>query len=171
MRLLPGKHINPAVSFGLLLGRKISLLRTVLDVVLQCMGAICGVGIIKGIMNHPYNSLGGRANQVAAGCSQGTALGAEIIGTFVLVYTVFSATDPKRRSWLLPRPGLHQSPHCISSTSVFPQTLRSCMRCRSWRHCRSGSRCSPSTWGRGSTRRGVSERRYCTTSARHGVIT
>ncbi|XP_064993066.1 aquaporin PIP2-7-like [Musa acuminata AAA Group] len=73
--------------------------------VLQCMGAICGVGIVKGIMNHPYNSLGGRANQVAAGCSQGTALGAEIIGTFVLVYTVFSATDPKRMSWLLPRPG------------------------------------------------------------------
>ncbi|RWW79915.1 hypothetical protein BHE74_00011767 [Ensete ventricosum] len=28
--------------------------------------------------------------------SKGTALGAEIIGTFVLVYTVFSATDPKR---------------------------------------------------------------------------
>uniref|UniRef100_A0A804HPM1 Heparan-alpha-glucosaminide N-acetyltransferase catalytic domain-containing protein n=1 Tax=Musa acuminata subsp. malaccensis TaxID=214687 RepID=A0A804HPM1_MUSAM len=93
---LPGEHINPAVSFGLLLGRKISLLRAVLDMVLQCMGAICGVGIVKGIMNHPYNSLGGRANQVAAGCSQGTALGAEIIGTFVLVYTVFSATDPKR---------------------------------------------------------------------------
>ncbi|CAL9146109.1 unnamed protein product, partial [Musa hybrid cultivar] len=109
MVLLPGlaycTHINPAVSFGLLLGRKISLLRAVLDMVLQCMGAICGVGIVKGIMNHPYNSLGGRANQVAAGCSQGTALGAEIIGTFVLVYTVFSATDPKRMSWLLPRPG------------------------------------------------------------------
>ncbi|CAL9759088.1 unnamed protein product [Musa acuminata subsp. burmannicoides] len=96
MRLLPGEHINPAVSFGLPLERKISLLRAVLDMVLQCMGAICGVGIVKGIMNHPYNSLGGRANQVAAGCSQVTALGAEIIGTFVLVYTVFSATDPKR---------------------------------------------------------------------------
>ncbi|THU63164.1 hypothetical protein C4D60_Mb01t12820 [Musa balbisiana] len=64
--------------------------------VLQCMGAICGVGIVKGIMNHPYNSLAGGANQVAAGCSHRAALGAEIIGTFVLVYTVFSATDPKR---------------------------------------------------------------------------
>jgi aquaporin PIP len=30
------------------------------------------------------------------GYNTGTALGAEIIGTFVLVYTVFSATDPKR---------------------------------------------------------------------------
>nr|CAD1843782.1 unnamed protein product [Ananas comosus var. bracteatus] len=47
-------------------------------------------------MKHPYNSLGGGANEVASGYSRGTALGAEIIGTFVLVYTVFSATDPKR---------------------------------------------------------------------------
>ncbi|GJV91252.1 putative major intrinsic protein [Tanacetum coccineum] len=29
---------------------------------------------------------------------KGTGLGAEIIGTFVLVYTVFSATDPKRNA-------------------------------------------------------------------------
>ncbi|RWW62472.1 hypothetical protein BHE74_00030439 [Ensete ventricosum] len=64
--------------------------------VAQCLGAIVGVGIVKGIMKHQYNSLGGGANVVAAGYSKGTALGAEIIGTFVLVYTVFSATDPKR---------------------------------------------------------------------------
>ncbi|MCH81498.1 aquaporin PIP2-7-like [Trifolium medium] len=47
-------------------------------------------------MKHPYNHLGGGANSVAPGYSKGSALGAEIIGTFVLVYTVFSATDPKR---------------------------------------------------------------------------
>ena len=47
-------------------------------------------------MKTPYNTLGGGANTVADGYSKGTALGAEIIGTFVLVYTVFSATDPKR---------------------------------------------------------------------------
>ncbi|RWW34935.1 hypothetical protein BHE74_00049395 [Ensete ventricosum] len=55
--------------------------------VAQCMEAICGVGIVKGIMNHPYNSLGGGANLVAAVYSH---------GAFVLVYTVFSATDHKR---------------------------------------------------------------------------
>ncbi|CAI0546880.1 unnamed protein product [Linum tenue] len=42
------------------------------------------------------HNLGGGANSIAPGYSTGTALGAEIIGTFVLVYTVFSATDPKR---------------------------------------------------------------------------
>ncbi|EAZ45521.1 hypothetical protein OsJ_30180 [Oryza sativa Japonica Group] len=56
-----GGHINPAVTLGLFFGRKLSLVRTVLD-----------------------------------GYSAAGALGAEIVGTFILVYTVFSATDPKR---------------------------------------------------------------------------
>ncbi|KAH0457245.1 hypothetical protein IEQ34_015152 [Dendrobium chrysotoxum] len=95
---ISGGHINPAVTFGLFLARKVSLVRAVFYIIAQCLGAICGVGIVKGIMKHYYNSLGGGANEVAAGYSKGTALGAEIIGTFVLVYTVFSATDPKRNA-------------------------------------------------------------------------
>lgn len=86
------------MTFGLFLARKVSLVRAVFYIIAQCLGAICGVGIVKGIMKHYYNSLGGGANEVAAGYSKGTALGAEIIGTFVLVYTVFSATDPKRNA-------------------------------------------------------------------------
>ncbi|CAL9756899.1 unnamed protein product [Musa acuminata subsp. burmannicoides] len=93
---ISGGHINPAVTFGLFLARKVSLIRAVLYIVAQCLGGIVGVGIVKGIMKHQYNSHGGGANVVATGYSKGTALGAEIIGTFVLVYTVFSATDPKR---------------------------------------------------------------------------
>ncbi|URE35443.1 Major intrinsic protein [Musa troglodytarum] len=95
---ISGGHINPAVTFGLFLARKVSLLRAVFYMVAQCLGAICGVGIVKGIMKHQFNRLGGGANVVAPGYSKGTALGAEIIGTFLLVYTVFSATDPKRRA-------------------------------------------------------------------------
>jgi aquaporin PIP len=83
------------VTFGLFVGRKLSLVRTLLYIVAQCLGAICGVGIVKGIMKHPYNSLGGGANEVSTGYTIGGALAAEIVGTFILVYTVFSATDPK----------------------------------------------------------------------------
>jgi len=93
---ISGGHINPAVTFGLLLARKVSLIRAVGYMVAQCLGAVCGVGLVKAFMKPYYNSLGGGANTVAHGYSTGTALGAEIIGTFVLVYTVFSATDPKR---------------------------------------------------------------------------
>ncbi|KAH6767264.1 plasma membrane intrinsic protein 2 [Perilla frutescens var. hirtella] len=93
---ISGGHINPAVTFGLFLARKVSLTRAVAYIVAQCLGAISGVGLVKAFMKSPYNKLGGGANSVSSGYSTGTALGAEIIGTFVLVYTVFSATDPKR---------------------------------------------------------------------------
>ncbi|KAE8703160.1 Aquaporin PIP2-7 [Hibiscus syriacus] len=93
---ISGGHINPAVTFGLFLARRVSLIGAVAYMVAQCLGAICGVGLVKAFMKSEYNSLGGGANTEATGYSKGTALGAEIIGTFVLVYTVFSATDPKR---------------------------------------------------------------------------
>ncbi|XP_062101896.1 aquaporin PIP2-7-like [Humulus lupulus] len=93
---ISGGHINPAVTLGLFLARKVSLVRAVAYMVAQCLGAISGVGLVKAFMKHDYNTFGGGANTIAPGYSKGTALGAEIIGTFVLVYTVFSATDPKR---------------------------------------------------------------------------
>ncbi|XP_044505045.1 aquaporin PIP2-7-like [Mangifera indica] len=93
---ISGGHINPAVTFGLFLARKVSLIRAVSYMVAQCLGAICGCGLVKGFQKSYYNRYGGGANELADGYSKGTGLGAEIIGTFVLVYTVFSATDPKR---------------------------------------------------------------------------
>ncbi|XP_022751499.1 aquaporin PIP2-7-like [Durio zibethinus] len=95
---ISGGHINPAVTFGLFVARKVSLVRAVAYMVAQCLGAICGAGLAKALMRNSYNRLGGGANFVAPGYSKNTALGAEIIGTFVLVYTVFSATDPKRNA-------------------------------------------------------------------------
>ncbi|CAI0442761.1 unnamed protein product [Linum tenue] len=67
---ISGGHINPAVTFGLFLAFQKSY----------------------------YTRYGGGANSLNDGYSAGTGLGAEIIGTFVLVYTVFSATDPKRNA-------------------------------------------------------------------------
>ncbi|NP_001290534.1 probable aquaporin PIP1-2 [Elaeis guineensis] len=95
---ISGGHINPAVTFGLLLARKLSLIRAVFYMVMQCLGAICGVGVVKGFQTGLYESNGGGANVVARGYTKGAGLGAEIIGTFVLVYTVFSATDAKRNA-------------------------------------------------------------------------
>ncbi|KAE8057287.1 hypothetical protein FH972_013991 [Carpinus fangiana] len=95
---ISGGHINPAVTFGLFLVRRVSLIRAISYMVAQCLGAICGVGLAKGIMKNFYDEFGGGANTVFPTYSKGTALGAEIIGTFVLVYTVFSATDPKRNA-------------------------------------------------------------------------
>jgi len=94
---ISGGHINPAVTFGLLLARKLSLTRAVFYIVMQCLGAICGAGVVKGFQGAgQFERLGGGANVVNHGYTKGSGLGAEIVGTFVLVYTVFSATDAKR---------------------------------------------------------------------------
>ena len=95
---ISGGHINPAVTFGLFLARKVSLVRAVLYIVAQSLGAIVGVGLVKAFQKSYYVTYGGGANELADGYSTGTGLAAEIIGTFVLVYTVFSATDPKRNA-------------------------------------------------------------------------
>lgn len=95
---ISGGHINPAVTFGFLVARKVSLNRAVLYMVAQCAGAFCGAGVVKDMHNSSYYSGGGGASSVSAGYTKGTAIGAELLGTFVLVYTVFSATDPKRNA-------------------------------------------------------------------------
>uniref|UniRef100_I1M7W9 Uncharacterized protein n=1 Tax=Glycine max TaxID=3847 RepID=I1M7W9_SOYBN len=94
---ISGGHINPAVTFGLFLARKLSLPRAIFYIVMQCLGAICGAGVVKGFEGKTkYGALNGGANFVAPGYTKGDGLGAEIVGTFILVYTVFSATDAKR---------------------------------------------------------------------------
>ncbi|EEF52770.1 conserved hypothetical protein [Ricinus communis] len=55
-------------------------------ILLYCNAGISG--IVKGIVKDFYNVQGGGANLVVATYSEGTALGAEIIGTFVLVYSL-----------------------------------------------------------------------------------
>nr|XP_016507445.1 PREDICTED: aquaporin PIP1-5-like [Nicotiana tabacum] len=93
---ISGGYINPAVTFGLFLARKLSLTRAVFYMVMQCLGAICGAGLVKGFGKTLYQTKGGGANIVNLGYTKGSGLGAEIVGTFVLVYIVFSATDAKR---------------------------------------------------------------------------
>ncbi|KAL9374312.1 hypothetical protein Peur_033932 [Populus x canadensis] len=95
---ISGGHINPAVTFGLLLARKLSLTRAVFYMLMQCLGAICGAAVVKAFQKGQYEMLGGGANTVSTGYAKGSGLGAEIVGTFVLVYTVFSATDAKRNA-------------------------------------------------------------------------
>ncbi|XP_043696623.1 aquaporin PIP2-2-like [Telopea speciosissima] len=93
---ISGGHIDPAVTFELFLARKVSLIRAVMYMVAQCLGAMCGVGLVKAFQKSYYMQYGGGANEIADGNNKGVGLAAEIIGTFVLVYNVFSATDPKK---------------------------------------------------------------------------
>ncbi|RVW84353.1 Aquaporin PIP2-2 [Vitis vinifera] len=55
---ISGGHINPAVTFGLFLARKVSLIRAILYMVAQCLGAICGVGLVKAFQSAYYDRYG-----------------------------------------------------------------------------------------------------------------
>lgn len=113
-----GGHINPAVTLAMFLTRRISLLRGVLYTCFQCAGAAVASIILKGLDPGGYKAAAGAANQINydAGFSTGAAIGFEIIGTFVLVFVVFAATDAQRSVSTAPLPIL--APFAIGM-SVF----------------------------------------------------
>ena len=88
-----GGHINPAVSFGMVITRKISFLRFILYVVCQCGGAIADAAILKYTVPNE-GTIG--TSQLARNVSVGEGFGIELLITFVLVLTVFSCVDPGR---------------------------------------------------------------------------
>lgn len=56
---ISGAHLNPAVTLGLLLSCQISILRAVMYMIAQCVGAIVATAILSGITSSlPENSLG-----------------------------------------------------------------------------------------------------------------
>ncbi|KAL8132664.1 aquaporin TIP3-1-like [Apium graveolens] len=88
-----GGHVNPAVTFGALVGGRISLMRAVLYWVGQLLGAV----VASLLLRFSTNGMRPLGFEVAAGVGNFNALLMEIILTFGLVYTVFAtAIDPKR---------------------------------------------------------------------------
>ncbi|BBN20562.1 hypothetical protein Mp_Vg00660 [Marchantia polymorpha subsp. ruderalis] len=55
-------------------------------------------GFVKGLLKTPFQVLGGTTNIIRADFDMGTGLVAENIGTFILVYRLYSTTDAKRKA-------------------------------------------------------------------------
>ncbi|OCT73817.1 hypothetical protein XELAEV_18032781mg [Xenopus laevis] len=92
---ISGAHLNPAVTLGCLLSCQISILKALMYIIAQCVGAVVGTAILSGITNQiSKNSLG--LNGLSEGISQGQGLGVEIMVTFQLVLCVVSITDRRR---------------------------------------------------------------------------
>ncbi|ONM21046.1 Aquaporin PIP2-2 [Zea mays] len=85
---ISGGHINPAVTFGLFLARKVSLVRALLYMVAQCLGAVCGVGLVKAFQSAYFDRYGGGANSLASGYSRGAGLGA-VLAPLPIGFAVF----------------------------------------------------------------------------------
>ena len=90
-----GGHLNPAVTLGFMVTRKISIVRGLFYMVAQVLGAIAGAGILDILTPDSVLSNLGTSGP-AAGYSAGKTFGVELLITFVLVFTVFSACDGQR---------------------------------------------------------------------------
>lgn len=89
---ISGCHINPAVTIALLATRKIDTTTAVSYIGAQLVGAFIGAGLTLVVLsgNDPA-ALGLGAVSVNANAGNLVGLAAEIIGTAILVFTVFGA--------------------------------------------------------------------------------
>lgn len=96
---ISGANINPAVTVSLLLTRKMSPLRAVFYIMAQCAGACLGAAFAKSLSPDLFVLAGGAANMLSTSknwVSLHTALGGEMLGTGLLVFTVCAAADVGR---------------------------------------------------------------------------
>uniref|UniRef100_T1IHJ4 Aquaporin n=1 Tax=Strigamia maritima TaxID=126957 RepID=T1IHJ4_STRMM len=91
-----GGHINPAVTVGMLVTGKISVLRGLLYIIVQSLGAIAGAGILKGLTPSGLHEAGLGAPGLNKNVEIAQGLGIEFFVTFILVSVVFAACDPNR---------------------------------------------------------------------------
>ncbi|KAK7391827.1 hypothetical protein VNO78_20250 [Psophocarpus tetragonolobus] len=90
-----GGHVNPAVTFGALLGGRISLLRAIYYWLAQLLGSIVSALLLRLVTNNMRPQ--GFSVTIGVGAFHGLVL--EIALTFGLMYTVYAtAIDPKRSS-------------------------------------------------------------------------
>jgi aquaporin TIP len=101
---ISGGHINPAVTFGAVLGGKMKLTRGVLYVGAQLVGAVVGALLVDAAIVASFEgNLGAHALNLQVVDGEGGAVLVEAILTFVLVFVVFAtAIDARGPSGIAP---------------------------------------------------------------------
>merc|ERR1711983_737014 len=90
---ISGGNLNPAVSLGLLVGGKLSLLKFVVYVIAQCIGAVAGAGILYGVTPETVRGTLG-SNGLAEGVKPLAGVVMELLMSMLLVLVVHaSAVD------------------------------------------------------------------------------
>lgn len=92
---ISGGHLNPAVTTAMLITGKISFVRALLYVVIQCAGAVAGTASLKSLLPEIYhNGLGHTTLSVEVTPVQG--LGIEFFLGFILIFTIFGVCDDNK---------------------------------------------------------------------------
>ncbi|KAM4610973.1 aquaporin-4 [Polymixia lowei] len=93
---ISGAQINPAVTLAMLATRKQDVLRTLVYIVAQCLGAFLAAGALY--LALPLKPTADHfVNKVPMDVNAAQALGMEFLCTFQMAFTVFSVEDQRRR--------------------------------------------------------------------------
>ena len=96
---ISGCHINPAVSLGVLISGGISVSDFVGYVIAQCLGALCGSGLLALIfgLGGVADMTGGFGSNGLSGVNGSAVAGllVEIVLTFIFVLTILGVTSKK----------------------------------------------------------------------------
>ena len=89
-------HLNPAVTLGFLVTRRIEPLMAAIYLVAQVLGAIVAAYALKGVVPAAlFDAARGGGQAIASDVTMGQAFTMEMIATFFLVFVVFgTAVDP-----------------------------------------------------------------------------
>jgi len=88
--------INPAVTLASLVTGKIPIVKAVMYILIQCLGALAGTSLLKAVTPDSVEGNWG-VTQLAAGVTPIQGCMIEIVSTFVLVFTAFSVNDENRK--------------------------------------------------------------------------
>jgi len=91
-----GCHINPAVTLGLVVGRKLGVVKGAFYVLAHCLGAVTGAAILSAVVPagvRGAEALGGTV--VAGNVNDGQAVAIEMLITMVLLLVVFAVAADK----------------------------------------------------------------------------
>jgi MIP family channel proteins len=100
-----GTHFNPAVTLGMLSGRRIALVDACAYIVMQVVGAILATLVVKALMNGTATAAHFGAPKVTTGRfldgSVVKGLVAEAVGTFFLMWAILATVTgpPRERAW------------------------------------------------------------------------
>ncbi|KAK4881162.1 hypothetical protein RN001_004481 [Aquatica leii] len=89
-----GGHINPAVTAGMMVSQNISILKGLLYIVVQCLGAIAGSGLLMASIPEKYHGTSMGITDLSIPAGNGILV--EVMLGFVLVFTVFGVCDVNR---------------------------------------------------------------------------
>lgn len=91
-----GCHINPAVSFAMLIRRKLSALDFLFYVIAQCVGAFLAVFVLGSVLGANFAT--GGYNDVVNLPNAGSGLAVEVVLTFIFVFTIFGVTSKRENA-------------------------------------------------------------------------